>query len=564
MLQKEYRNHRKILIVDDQEINRELLGSIISDYKVAFAADGIEALEYIRENKDTLSMILLDLIMPNMDGFQVLETMKDNPDTYGEIPVIVLTSEADAELRALKLGASDFITKPFPVHDVILSRIDRIIELREGRDLINTASQDPVSGLNSGQFFLKFAAAAQQNHSDIPMDIGVLNINHFRTFNELYGRVGGNTLLRVIGDAIRSYLQDTPGVAARADADVFYLAFPHTDDYLPLMNLIQERINGVPNSSQIKARLGVCPATDSIPIAKKLDRARTACNMLRDNFKSNIMVYDDALHAAELRNEQLTNDLDRAVKERQFIVFYQPKYSIQSDTPRLSSAEALIRWKHPELGMISPGVFIPLFERNGLIHIADNYVWEEAARQIAEWREKFGVTLPVSVNLSRADIFDSNLEQTLLGLAEKNGLTTNDLLLEVTETAYIDDSTELLTVVKRLREDGFKVEMDDFGSGYSSLNMLSTLPIDALKMDMKFIQNVKSNNRNFRMIELILDIADYIGVPVIAEGVEDETQLKLLKEAGCAIVQGYYFSRPVPPEEFEELIRKDLELNKEV
>ena len=564
MLQKEYRNHRKILIVDDQEINRELLGSIISDYKVAYAADGAEALDYIRENKDTLSMILLDLIMPNVDGFEVLETMKNNPDTYGETPVIVLTSETDAELRALRLGASDFITKPFPIHEVILSRIDRIIELREGRDLINTASKDPVSGLNSGQFFLKFAVAAQQNNPDIPMDIGVLNINHFRTFNELYGRIGGNTLLRVIGDALHSYIDETPGVAARADADAFFLAFPHTDDYLPLLNLVQERIAAVPNGSQVKVRFGVCPASDNIPIAKKLDRARTACNMLRGNYKNNIMVYDDSLHAAELRSEQLTNDIERAVKERQFIVYYQPKYSIQTDVPRLSSAEALIRWKHPEFGMISPGEFIPLFERNGLIGIADAYVREEAARQIAEWRDKFGITLPVSVNLSRAYIFDPNLEPTLLNLIERNGLTTNDLLLEVTETAYMDDSDELLTAVNRLREDGFKVEMDDFGSGYSSLNMLSTLPIDALKMDMKFIQNVKSNNRNFRMIELILDIADYIGVPVIAEGVEDETQLKLLKEAGCAIVQGYYFSRPVPPKEFEELIRKDLELNKEV
>ena len=137
MLKKEYRQHRNLLIVDDQEINRELLGTIVSDYNVAYACDGEEALSYIREHKATLSMILLDLIMPNIDGFQVLEIMKDDPDTYGEIPVVVLTSEKDAELRALKLGASDFITKPFDLHEVILTRIDRIIELREGKDLIN-------------------------------------------------------------------------------------------------------------------------------------------------------------------------------------------------------------------------------------------------------------------------------------------------------------------------------------------------------------------------------------------------------------------------------------------
>ena len=563
MLEKEYRQHRTLLIVDDQEINREILGEIVSDYKVAYACDGEEALSYIRDHKDSLSVILLDLIMPNVDGFQVLERMKQDPDTYGEIPVIVLTSEKEAELRALKLGASDFITKPFDLHEVILTRIDRIIELHEGKDLINTASKDPVTGLYSGQFFLKFSGSVQQSSPSWKMDVGVLNIHRFRSFNELYGRVGGNTLLRAVGDALNEYLQDKPGVAARAEADTFYLFFPHTDDYEPLLEQIREKIRTVPNSSTVRIRLGVCPASRNLPIAKRLDRARTACNMLRDNYKNSVMIYDDHIHAAEQHNEQLTNDLERATAERQFLVYYQPKYAVQGEIPRLSSAEALIRWNHPELGMVSPGDFIPLFERNGLIHIVDNYVWEEAARQISEWKQKFGVTIPVSVNLSRQDIYDDHLEQILLNLITRNHLSPEDLLLEITETAYMENSGDLLDVVRRLRSHGFKIEMDDFGSGYSSLNMLSTLPVDALKMDMKFIQNVQKNNRDFRMIELILDIAEYIGVPVIAEGVEDEEQLRLLKDAGCAIVQGYYFSKPVPAKEFEKLICKDVETRKE-
>ncbi|MBQ1439624.1 MAG: EAL domain-containing protein [Solobacterium sp.] len=563
MLKKEYRQHRNLLIVDDQEINRELLGTIVSDYNVAYACDGEEALSYIREHKATLSMILLDLIMPNIDGFQVLEIMKDDPDTYGEIPVVVLTSEKDAELRALKLGASDFITKPFDLHEVILTRIDRIIELREGKDLINTASIDSITGLYSGQFFVKFSGNVQEDNPDTPMDIGVLNISRFRSFNELYGRVGGNTLLRAIGSALRQYIQDVPGVAARAEADSFYLFFPHTDNYEPLLEMVQDAVRTVPNSAPIRVRIGICPSTHDLSIAKRLDRARTACNMLRDNYNSSLMVYDDRVYAAEQQDERLTNDLDRAITEHQFLVYYQPKYRIQGDTPRLNSAEALIRWKHPELGMISPGKFIPLFERSGLIHIVDHYVWKEAARQIADWKQCLGVTVPISVNLSRQEIYDAGLEQTLMDLVNTNHLSPEDLLLEVTESAYVDNSDDLLQVVQRLRRKGFKIEMDDFGSGYSSLNMLSTLPVDALKMDMKFIQNVRENNRDFRMIELILDIAEYIGVPVIAEGVEDEEQLRLLKDAGCAFVQGYYFSKPVPAEEFEALIRKDLETRKE-
>ena len=202
--------------------------------------------------------------------------------------------------------------------------------------------------------------------------------------------------------------------------------------------------------------------------------------------------------------------------------------------------------------MISPGAFIPLFEENGLIQLLDDYVWKEAAAQIRAWKDKFGVTLPVSVNVSRIDIYDPNLKDNLLQIVEKNGLTTKDLYLEVTESAYAEDAGRLIEVVEELRRCGFKIEMDDFGSGYSSLNMLSTLPIDVLKLDMKFVRNMLEDSKSYRLIEIIMDIAKYLAVPVVAEGVEVEEQLKLLKQVGCEIIQGYYFSKPVPPEEFEK------------
>jgi len=278
---------------------------------------------------------------------------------------------------------------------------------------------------------------------------------------------------------------------------------------------------------------------------------------------TSLVVYDEKMYQDDLYSERLISDVNRAAAEHQFLVFYQPKYDIQSVPPRLKSAEALIRWNHPELGMISPGVFIPLFEGNGLISIVDNYVWEETARQIQAWKQKYGWSVPVSVNLSRADLFDPSLEQKLLSLLKQYEITTEDLLLEVTESAYTDNAEHLIEVVRKLRSDGFRIEMDDFGSGYSSLNMLSSLPIDALKMDMKFIQNAAADNREFRLIELILDIAEFLGVPVIAEGVETENQMTMLKDAGCDLVQGYYFSKPVPAPEFEKLIESEITLRKE-
>ena len=206
--------------------------------------------------------------------------------------------------------------------------------------------------------------------------------------------------------------------------------------------------------------------------------------------------------------------------------------------------------------MISPGDFIPLFEGNGLIQKVDHYVWSEAASQIKKWKDKFGVTVPVSVNVSRVDIYDPDLEKTLVGILEENGLTTDDMMLEITESAYADDAKGLTDVVNELRNRGFKIEMDDFGTGYSSLNMITTIPIDVLKIDMKFIRNMNKADKSRKLVELVMDIAKFLKVPAVAEGVEDETQLEALKGMGCEIIQGYYFSKPVPADEFEQFIEK--------
>jgi EAL domain-containing protein (putative c-di-GMP-specific phosphodiesterase class I) len=304
--------------------------------------------------------------------------------------------------------------------------------------------------------------------------------------------------------------------------------------------------------------MGVMPWREGVEPVLMFDCASAACNIVRGNYQNPLKIYNEDMRSRELLNRRLLNDLRKSAEERQFIVFYQPKYNVQCDPPKLSSAEALIRWKHPELGMISPGVFIPLFEGNGTISVVDNFVWSEAAMQIRLWKEKYGFTLPVSVNLSRADVFDPMLVDRFKALVEENGLDYKNIKLEVTESAYTENAVELLEVIDRLRSIGFEIEMDDFGSGYSSLNMLSSMPIDVLKMDMKFIRRIETSDTDLKLVKLILDIAKYLQVPVVAEGVETDGQLELLKDSGCDIVQGYYFSRPLPPDEFENLIKREL------
>ena len=551
-----------VLVVDDQEINRDALGVILEDnYEIIYATNGVEALEQIEKQLSELSIIILDLMMPVMNGFEVMERMQSSEEMKN-IPIIVLTADKSAELRALQMGAADFITKPFDMHEVILARVGRIIELSEGRQLISAAEHDRLTMLYSRNFFLEYANRLYQYHPELHMDAIVMDIEQFHSVNDLNGREFGDNVLRFLGSEIRAFLTETEGIASRFEADRFDIYCAHQEDYEALLDHFQKKLNGISHNASIHLRMGVKPWQEGVGPIELFDRARAACNMVRGNYQPPLMVYDEDMRRRELLNHRLLNDLRKAVIERQLTVYYQPKYNIQCDPPRLSSAEALIRWKHPELGMISPGVFVPLFESHGLISVVDNFVWQEAARQVAQWKEKYQFTLPVSVNLSRADVFDPTLVDQLIRIIEENGLEYKNIKLEVTESAYTDNAKNVLDVIHRLRELGFEVEMDDFGSGYSSLNMLSDMPIDVLKMDMKFIRNIETSATDRRLVSLILDIGRYLQVPVVAEGVETEGQFDLLRKDGCDLVQGYYFSRPLPPEEFELLIQREMEIER--
>ena len=557
MALKKLGHRRLVLVVEDQDINRDVLGMILEDeYDIIYATNGKEALESMEEYIDRLSIVLLDLMMPVMDGFEVLEAVREDPGMQ-RIPIIVLTADKSAELRALKLGAADFITKPYDMHEVILARVGRIIELSEGRHLINVAEKDPVTGLYSHSFFLEYAEQIRRYHPDWQLDALALNVERFHSVNELNGREFGDRMLEMIGTTVQGFLAESDGIACREEGDQFFLYCRHQDDYSVVLERFQKAVEAISGRVDLRLRLGVSPYTPGILTEVQIERARRACNMVRGSYLNHLMVYDEEMLKRESYQERLLNDLPRAIEEGEFKVFYQPKYDIQCEPCRLNSAEALIRWNHHELGMIPPCDFIPLFEKNGLVHIVDRFVWKEVANQIAKWREKYNILFPISVNLSRAEILDSNLEESLKVLIAKYDLPVSAFKLEVTESAYTDDK-QLVEIVRRLRESGYEIEMDDFGAGYSSLNMISSLPIDVLKMDMGFIRNIKEDNRELRLVELILDIARYMDVPVVAEGVETEEQLELLRKANCRYVQGYYFSRPLPAQEFEQWIEREI------
>ena len=559
---------RKVLIVEDEEINRLILGNMLEDqYEVLYAADGSEALEQVKIHKDEIGLMLLDLQMPRMGGMEVLKVMKEE-DELRKIPVIVLTADQTAEVDCLKIGAIDFIPKPYPSAEIVQVRVNRCIELTEKRDIVQSTERDSLTNLLNYDYFLRYVRMYDQHYHEMPMDAIVLDVNHFHMLNERYGKQYGDSVLSRIGKRVRQISREIGGVCCRRGADTFLIYCPHREDYEGILDKASEGlVDEEVSKNRVRLRMGVYSTVDkSLQIERRFDYAKAASNTVKNGFRKSIGIYDTKMHEAELYRERLLEDFKPSLENNCFTVYFQPKYDIRPENPILASAEALVRWNHPELDMISPGIFIPLLEDNGLILDLDQFVWRETARQIRDWKDRFGFSVPVSVNVSRIDMLTPNLKNIFKDILETYNLSPDDMMLEITESAYTGDSDQVITTAKELRGMGvgFRIEMDDFGTGYSSLGMLSHLPIDALKLDMSFIRSAFGETRDVRMIELIIDIADYIHEPVVAEGVETEEQYMVLKAMGCDYVQGYFFSKPVPPQEFDAFLTERAGVEAEV
>lgn len=549
---------RTVLVVDDEEINRVILGGILEDhYNVLFAENGEEALEIMEAQGPLISLVLLDLMMPVMDGFEVIELMRVNV-ILKEIPIIVLTSEESAEIESLQKGAADFIKKPYDMPEKILARVKRIIALYENRKLIQSTERDELTGLLTRSYFFEYAAMQNKFHPERRMHALAVNMKHFHLYNELYGISSGESALKSLALGLTRYTEENGGFACRSEGDNFYLYVPEQDSYESLIETLYTTFKNDPEVYTARIRVGVncedMEKEDNLEMV--FERARMASTTIEENASETIAYYNSEMREKQLFEEKLIHDIANGIINDEIKVIYQPKYDITGEKPVLKGAEALVRWEHPEYGTIYPDSFISLFEENGMIQVLDTHVWRLAAQQVKEWKDRFGRTIPVSVNVSRIDIQYEGLVSSLCSIAEESGIDYGDLHLEITESAYSDDTEKLINIVEELRNKGFVIEMDDFGSGYSSLSMIAMIPFDVLKADMSFIMNMAESEKGLHMMELVIDIARFLKVPVIAEGVETKEQLDILREKGCQMIQGYYFSKPVPSGEFEQFIKE--------
>ena len=545
---------KQVLVVENNELNREILREILSEqYHVLEAENGQVALEILAECKSSVSLIFLDVMMPVMDGYAFLDHVRADRD-LSLIPVVVTTqsnSEND-EVTALSRGATDFVPKPYRP-EVILHRAASLINLRESAAMVNQFKFDRLTGLYTREYFYQRVTEYLAENPDKQYSIISSNIVNFKVYNDAFGTKAGDRLLRQIADITRSRVGQK-GIYARYGADRF-LCLVEQDQQWQDRAELESNGDRPASMRNLVMKWGIYEITDrTIPVEKMCDRAFLAADSIKGQYNQHVAVYDDVLRDKLLREQAITESMETALKEGQFTVYLQPKYCLHDD--RLSGAEALVRWIHPEWGFMSPGEFIPLFEKNGFITQLDFYVWEQVCMLLRSWKQKGYPDIAVSVNVSRADVYQEDLRDTLCGLVEKYGIEPQQLHLELTESAYTENPNQIISTVDRLREAGFIVEMDDFGSGYSSLNMLNQMKLDILKLDMKFIQTETAKPAEQGIIRFVVNLARWLNLSVVAEGVETRAQLERLREVGCDYVQGYLFSRPLPSKDFEALLEK--------
>lgn len=551
---------KTVLVVDDSTTNRSILCDILhSDYTVIQAENGIQALTKLKKQDKKVDAIILDIIMPEMDGYEFMDKIKQDK-TLSQIPVIILTEKSDrgTEKKVLESGAWDFVPKPYDA-DIIKLRLKNVIARSQVsllKELNNVMNYDPLTEIYSKNKFFSASKALLKDNPDKQFAFLRLDIDRFKLINSFFGTAYGDRLLKRVAKRIRDFAKTTECCTfGRIDADVFGIFTPYQGKEETVKQIEQavEDMKKLSASYSIMIVYGVYVVTDrSLPISFMCDRAALAAKTVKGHYMKSYAFYDDKMRLSIENEQNIINEMSDALENHEFVPYYQPKYDVKTNKPVV--AEALARWIHPTKGFISPGVFIPIFEKNGFISKLDFYIWECVCKQLKEWKDKGVPLFPVSVNVSRVNLYNPNLSKIIIELTKKYDVDPKYFNIEITESVYTDDNVMIDDITSQLRNNGFTILMDDFGSGYSSLNVLKDVQVDMLKMDMMFMFKAKYDGRAETIISSVIRMAKWLNIPVIAEGVDRAEQVEFLKSVGCDYIQGFYYSKPLPAADYEKLI----------
>lgn len=540
-----------IAILDENVENVNALAKLLcADYRIMLVKRTDELLKLLSADRGIVAVVVEAL----GSGENVAEVIKSMSNAgSGDIPVLVSSerSEILSAASAMEAGAFDALLRPY-VEKIVKSRIDNALLVADS-DSGCDFEIDQLTGIYNREAFCKYAAEYLQRNFDRRHVLLCFDINKFKVINDVFGNVVGDNILKRIASIISTRMNGI-GICGRLEADHFVACYPYESfDINRVLTDIDGCFSEVKNRYDATVYVGIYLIDDiTVSVDLMCDRANLALDTVKGSYVKRYAFYDDVLRAKLLEEQEIVNDMNEALLSGQFSIYLQPIYSVTTGLP--IAAEALVRWKHPQKGIIPPNVFIPLFERNGFITKMDEYIWEQAVKYVSSRLKAGQNVVPVSVNVSRMDLYNQNIAEDILALTRKYDLPPQYLKIEITESAYMDNAQMLLDTVMKFQEKGFPVLMDDFGSGFSSLNMLKDVPVDILKIDMRFIDEVETSGRAGNVFSSIVRMARWLNIKVIAEGVEMQDQADFLKSIGCDLMQGYYFAKPMPIEEFNQLM----------
>nr|WP_199298067.1 GGDEF domain-containing response regulator [Trichocoleus sp. FACHB-40] len=593
-----------ILIVDDTPENLRLLSKMLTKegYNIRKALNGQMALTAVQSVVPDL--ILLDIMMPNMDGYQVCKHLKADPKT-AEIPVIFLSALSDAfdKVKAFGVGGADYITKPFQLEEV-LTRVQNQLTLKAAKiqnqqinaqleervkerthqlelanqelkreisermllqeQLLKMALYDALTGLPNRFLFmerLEQALKRAKQHPDYRFAVLFLDCDRFKVVNDSLGHFVGDELLVALARRLEASLNQTDTLA-RLSGDEFAILLTEIENINSVTLIADEILKALSFPFQLKrqevfinASIGITLSNLNYEQSEYLLRdADTAMYRAKTLGKGQYQIFDSEMHNAAIQVLQLENDLRRAVNQQEFIVHYQPIIALT--TGKIVGFEALVRWNHPQQGLISPNLFIPIAEETGLINPIGNWVLREACYQLQQWHHQKLTDYPLtmSVNLSVRQFAQPDLIEQIDKILAETQLNPQSLKLEITESVIMKNSQPVKVILQQLQERQIQLCIDDFGTGYSSLSYLHNFPIDNIKIDRSFISSLNGNSDNLGLISAIMNIAQALKMSVTAEGIETAQQLEQLRVLNCDFGQGYLFSKPLDGKNATNLI----------
>lgn len=496
-------------------------------------------------------ILLSDMVASSMDvkamQLMIYELANSHEKNYDSLKVRLKTITGQKHWFQMKVikTVDDFNI----ANKLIITLNDINDDVLVEEQLRNLVEYDAITGIYNRTAFLKKADEIIKQSQSGEWLFSVTDIDSFSIYNHLYGHDEGDKLLVYLASQLKNAVNEYGGICGRIQADMFVALHPSNQhSIVNFADTCRKALNNYSSSLKITSCTGRCYIDDvQMPVNMILDRAMIAHRIAKSGVEKNVFFTDDMQNKL-IHEQKIISSMEQALQNDNFCVYFQPIFDYNEN--KIITAEALVRWIGEDGRIIPPNEFIPLFEENGFIVKLDAYVWEKTCQYIRNWIDSGMDVVPISVNVSRMDIVSGNLVKTIIDLTEKYNIPPELLRLEITESAYMKNAEQIITPIEELQSMGFIIEMDDFGSGFSSLNILAEVPVDILKLDMRFILGDDRNGRKSKIMGHIINMAKCSDIDVIAEGVETQEQAEFLRLIGCSNMQGYFFSKPVKSIDF--------------